>query len=143
MQKGRMLGLDVGERRIGVALSDPEGILASPLMVINRTRDKADIEAILGLVRQHEVTRVVVGLPRSMDGSIGQQAERVQNFIGMLSEFLEIPLETWDERLSTLAAERLMADAGLKRGKRKEQRDALAAALVLQGYLDRALTLDP
>jgi len=138
-----MLGLDVGERRIGVALSDPEGILASPLMVINRTRDKADIEAILGLVRQHEVTRVVVGLPRSMDGSIGQQAERVQNFIGMLSEFLEIPLETWDERLSTLAAERLMADAGLKRGKRKEQRDALAAALVLQGYLDRALTLDP
>jgi len=143
VQKGRMLGLDVGERRIGVALSDPEGILASPLMVINRTRDKADIEAILGLVRQHEVTRVVVGLPRSMDGSIGQQAERVQNFIGMLSEFLEIPLETWDERLSTLAAERLMADAGLKRGKRKEQRDALAAALVLQGYLDRALTLDP
>ena len=134
---GRILGLDVGDRWIGVALSDPIGILASPLTVISRAETDASIEAILELVRQHKVERIVAGLPYSMDGKIGQQAEKVQDFLQQLSQHLEIPVETWDERLSTVAAGRMMAEAGVKRGRRKGQVDAAAAALILQGYLDK------
>ncbi len=134
---GRILGLDVGDRWIGVALSDPIGILASPLTRISRTGTEDAVEAILQLVRQYEVERIVAGLPYSMDGSIGQQAEKVQDFLQQLSQRLEIPVETWDERLSTVAVGRMMTEAGVKRGKRKGQVDANAAALILQGYLDK------
>ena len=132
----RTMGLDIGEKRIGVALSDPDGLLAIPQTVIERVGGGADVEAILSLVQQHEVGRVVAGLPRSMNGSIGKQAQRVQEFLGVLSRSLDVPLDTWDERLSTVEAERLMVDAGLKSSRRKGRRDALAAAIILQGYLD-------
>ncbi len=134
---GRILGLDVGDRWIGVALSDPGGILASPLIRISRTGTEDAIEAILQLVRQYEVRCIVAGLPYSMDGKIGQQAEKVQDFLQQLSQRLEIPVETWDERLSTVAVGRMMTEAGVKKGKRKGQLDAAAAALILQGYLDK------
>ncbi len=137
---GRILGLDIGERWIGIAISDPEGILASPLTVISRAGVKATIEAILGLIRQYEVGRIVAGLPYSMDGSLGQQAQQVRDFLSRLSPHLDIPLETWDERLSTVAAERMMAEAGTRKGKKKKQVDAAAAALILQGYLDKRHT---
>lgn len=133
----RILGLDIGEKRIGVALSDPGGILASPLTQISRTGTRAPIEAIIELVRQHEVGRIVAGLPYSMDGSLGQQAERVEHFLRKLSQHLDIPVETWDERLSTVAAERMMAEVGVGKERRKKQVDAVAAALILQGYLDK------
>lgn len=136
----RTLGLDVGEKRIGVALSDPGGVLASPLTVITEVGEQAALKAIRDLCSQHEVQRIVVGLPRSMDGTIGKQAEKVQAFSRRLSEFIQLPVDTWDERLSTVAAERAMADAGVKRVGRRERRDAVAAALILQGYLDRAQT---
>jgi putative Holliday junction resolvase len=131
------LGLDVGEKRIGVAVSDPQGLIATPMAVIDRVEVTSDVMAILRLVRQYEAERIVVGLPRSMDGSIGPQAQRVQGFAGMLAGHSEVPVEHWDERLSTVAAERMMADAGLKAARRKAKRDAAAAALILQGYLDR------
>jgi len=134
---GRILGLDVGDRWIGVALSDPGGILASPLIRISRTGTEDAVEAILQLVRQYEVRRIVAGLPYSMDGKIGQQAEKVQDFLQQLSQCLEIPVETWDERLSTVAVGRMMTEAGVKKGKRKGQLDAAAAAFILQGYLDK------
>ena len=133
----RILGLDVGEKRIGVAVSDPQGLLATPVAVIDRVEVTSDVMAILGLVRQYGAERIVVGLPRSMDGSIGPQAQRVQGFAMMLAGHSEVPVEHWDERLSTVAAERMMADAGLKAAKRKAKRDAVAAAFILQGYLDR------
>lgn len=136
----RILGLDIGEKRIGVALSDPIGILASPLTQINRMGTRVAIEAILELVRQYEVESIVAGLPYSMDGSLGQQAERVEDFLQKLSQRLDIPIETWDERLSTLAAERMMAEAGVGKERRKKQLDAAAAALILQGYLDKIST---
>ncbi len=138
----RRLGLDIGEKRIGVALSDPLGILAIPLSVITRSGEEADLETILHLAQQNQVGCIVVGLPRSMDGSIGRQAQEVQLFIDLLSEQSHLPVESWDERLSTKAADRLMLDAGAKRSKRKEWRDALAAALILQGYLDRAQAIE-
>ena len=136
----RILGLDVGEKRIGAALSDPEGILATPLMVIDRERVESDSKALLDLVRQYSVARIVVGLPYSLDGSVGRQAEKVKDFIDWLSQHSEIPVETWDERFSTVAAEHLMVEAGMKRKKRKERVDAMAAALILQSYLDRMRT---
>ena len=120
-----------------MALSDPDGILASPLMVISRVGGESDLDTILDLVRQHQVAYIVVGLPRSLSGDMGQQAEQVQDFVRELSERADISVDTWDERLSTVAAERMMIDAGIKGRKRKAQRDAAAAAVILQGSLDR------
>ncbi|MBM3156817.1 MAG: Holliday junction resolvase RuvX [Chloroflexi bacterium] len=130
------MGLDIGEKRIGVALSDPMGIIASALTVIERTTDDAAIKQIIELARQNEVERIVVGLPRSLDGSIGKQAQAVQAFVELLKAHTELPIVTWDERLSTVAAERALLEAGTKRDKRKKHRDAVAAAFILQGYLD-------
>ncbi|HEY55651.1 MAG TPA: Holliday junction resolvase RuvX [Dehalococcoidia bacterium] len=132
----RSLGLDIGDRRIGVALSDPEGILASPLAVINRRNESLDIEAITEIIRQHQVGQVVVGLPLSMDGSLGQQAEKVKDFTRKLGEHTQVPLEYRDERLTTVMAEHLKRAAGGKKKGEKTRYDAQAAAIILQGYLD-------
>jgi len=119
-----------------VALSDSLGILASPFTIIDRRDEKQDIEAIIDIVNQHEVKQVVVGLPRSMDGSIGKQAEKVQAFVQSLSNQTQVPIEFRDERLTTVAAKRLMRAARTKKTRRKARDDAIAAAIILQGYLD-------
>ena len=131
----RSLGLDVGDKRIGVALSDPEGILASPLTIINRRDEKADIEAIIDIVVQNQVGQIIAGLPRSMDGSIGEQAEKVMAFVQELCNHTEVPVDFRDERLSTVSAKRLMQ--GIRKTG-KTRHDAIAAALILQSYLDEA-----
>ena len=131
----RCLGLDIGDKRIGVALSDPEGILASPFAIIDRRDNSLDIKAITDIISQQQVGQIVVGLPRSLDGSLGQQAEKVQDFTQKLSEQIKIPVEYRDERLTTVMAERL-GRVGGKKTKRKARHDAQAAALILQGYLD-------
>jgi len=117
-----------------VALSDPGGTLASPLTIINCRDDRADVEAIINIVCQHQVGQIVVGLPRSMDGSIGEQAEKVQVFTQKLCNHIEVPVEFRDERLTTVSAKRLMQN--IKKTKKKARHDAIAAALILQGYLD-------
>jgi putative pre-16S rRNA nuclease len=132
-----MLGLDVGDRWIGVALSDPLGILASPLTRVERTDDEAAVKAIADLVRKHEARAVVAGLPYSMDGNVGQQAVRVQDFLRKLAQSLSVPIQTSDERLSTVAAMQGMIEAGASRESRKGKIDAAAAALILQWYMDR------
>ena len=137
----RSLGLDIGDKRIGVALSDPGGILASPLTVINRGDESRDIEAIVDIIRQKQVGRVIVGLPLSMDGSLGKQAEKVKAFTQRLCEQTQVPVEYRDERLTTVLAERLMRAAGNKKTGRKARDDAQAAALILQGYLDEGREL--
>ncbi|MBA7609049.1 putative pre-16S rRNA nuclease [subsurface metagenome] len=129
-----ILGLDVGDKRIGVAFAD--GLLAIPLTVLDRAGEESDMEKLLALAREHGAERIVVGLPLSMNGSIGRQAEKVLAFSRALSEHVDIPVDTWDERLSTVAAERLLLDSGMKREKRKGKRDAMAAAIILQAYLD-------
>lgn len=131
-----ILGLDYGEKRIGVALANGEKRLAIPMTVIERASEKADMDKILDLITQYDVERIVVGLPRSLDGSLGRQAKEVLNFTGAISQHTNIPVDTWDERFSTVAAESLFKDAGMKREKRKGHRDAMAAAIILQGYLD-------
>jgi putative Holliday junction resolvase len=130
------LGLDIGDKRIGVALSDPQGILASPLTIIDCKDERADIEAIIDIVRQHQVGQVVAGLPRSMDGSIGEQAAKVQTFIRKLCDHTEVPVEFRDERLTTVSAKRLRRALSTKKPKGKVRHDAIAAAIILQSYLD-------
>ena len=135
MATTRCLGLDIGDKKIGVALSDPQGILASPLTIIKRSEEKIDIEAILGIVDQNQVGQIIAGLPYSMDGSIGSQAEKVQAFVHELSSHSKIPVDFRDERLSTVSAKRLLWEIGKRK---KTEDDAIAAAIILQGYLDEA-----
>lgn len=132
----RILGLDVGERRMGVALSDPTGLLASALTVIEVKSTEAALKQIIDLAAEHEVERIVIGLPRSLDGTVGKQEQKVLAFVDLLSQRTSLPVVTWDERFSTVAAERVLLEAGTKRDKRKKHRDAVAAAIVLQAYLD-------
>ena len=122
-----------------MALSDPGGILASPLTIIDRRDERWDIESIIDIVNQYQVEQIIVGLPRSMDGSIGRQAEKVKAFTQELSSNTEIPVEFRDERLTTVAAKRLRQLAGTRKSKGKVRDDAVAAAFILQGYLDEGL----
>ena len=119
-----------------MALSDPNGILASPLTIINCQDDITDVEVITGIISQQQVKQVIVGLPRSMDGSLGKQVEKVKTFTQKLCSHTEVPVEFRDERLTTVSAKRLMRAANTKKAKRKAKYDAIAAALILQGYLD-------
>lgn len=132
----RILGLDVGDKRIGVAMSDPEGILASSLMVLKRVGKKRDAWAIVKLVEEHGIERIVVGLPLRADGSEGEQAKKVREFAEAVSARTRVPVEYWDERFTTVEAERLMREAGRGPAARRAWVDAVSAAVILQGYLD-------
>ena len=131
----RILGLDVGERRIGVAMSDPEEIIASPTTIITRDEDNTAIDTIVRLVTQHDIKLIIVGMPYSLNGTEGKQANRVKEFVDKLSEKTSADIELRDERLSTVGAERLLRQTGNKKAKRSPRDDA-AAAYILQGYLD-------
>jgi putative Holliday junction resolvase len=132
----RCLGLDIGDRRIGVALSDPEGILAIPLTIIERTEDSQALAAIIEIINKQDVGQVIVGLPRSLDGSLGGQAEKVKDFADRLAGQIKVPLEYRDERLTTVMAQRLKRASGGKKTREKARYDAQAATLILQDYLD-------
>ena len=130
------MGLDIGDKRIGVALSDPGGVLASPLTIIERKDAELDIRAITDIVDQHQVGQIVVGFPRSMDGSTGGQAEKTKDFIQRLSSHTDVPIEFRDERLTTVSARRLKRAVGTRKTHHKVRYDAMAAAIILQDYLD-------
>jgi putative Holliday junction resolvase len=132
----RILGLDVGERRIGVAIADESVRVALPVTVVERREQPADLDAIARLVQEQGAEAVVIGLPISLNGSLGPQAQAVKAFGQELSARLALPIEYWDERLSTVEADRRLADAGRRGPKAKARRDAAAAAIVLQSYLD-------
>jgi putative Holliday junction resolvase len=131
------LGLDIGDARIGLALSDPLGVIATPLTIISRQDSAADVRAIIDIVSQNDVGRIIVGLPFSMDGTLGAQAEKVRGFAAELSRHTSVPLEFRDERLSTVVAKRLLQE--VRKTNRETRYDAAAAALILQSYLDDAL----
>ncbi len=132
----RILGLDVGTKTIGVAVSDEMGWTGQGVGTIRRTNIRADLAELDEYLQQYAVEKIVVGVPRNMNGSIGRAAEQVYFFIEQLREKFPIPIDTWDERLSTVAAERVLLEADMSRGKRKKVVDKLAAVLILQGYLD-------
>ncbi|MDD4153241.1 MAG: Holliday junction resolvase RuvX [bacterium] len=133
----RILGLDIGDRRIGVAVSDELMLTAQPVEVIHRALLENDLESIAKLADMYDVRLVVVGMPLMLDRTVGRQAEKVQRFVEKLKKRLDIPVETIDERLSTSMAERVMIDAGVRRKKRRQHIDALAAAGILQVFIDR------
>jgi putative Holliday junction resolvase len=134
--RGRHLGLDVGDRRIGVALSDETGLLASPLPTLQRVGPRKDLKAIALLVREHGAGEVVVGLPYNLDGSIGPQAEKVQAFAEGLKPLVRVPVRFWDERLTSVEAERILSERNVPWQRRKGLVDQVAAVLILQDYLD-------
>lgn len=133
----RILGLDVGDKTIGVAVSDELGITANPVCVIQRsTSIKKDIGEVRRLAQDYSVERIVVGMPLMLDGSVGIQAQKVQAFVEELRKRTTIPVEVWDERLSTSQVERVLIEMDQSRAKRKKQLDKLAAAIILQAYMD-------
>ena len=131
-----MIGLDVGAKRIGVAISDALGITAQPLTVVNCTNLETDIEKICEIVREHQVSLVVCGLPLRLDGEHGQQADAVKAFVDVLTPRAGVPVVQWDERLSTVSAERAMLEGSVRRRKRRRIIDRVAAQIILQHYLD-------
>ncbi|UCC63730.1 MAG: Holliday junction resolvase RuvX [Anaerolineae bacterium] len=138
---GRILALDVGERRIGVAVSDESQTLARGLTVLHRRSKAQDFEALAQLAHEQEALAIVVGLPLSLDGSEGPQARQVRHYADALAEALAaqglaVPLIFWDESLSTVTAAEIMIASGRKRRHRRSQIDAVAAAVILQNYLD-------
>jgi putative Holliday junction resolvase len=132
----RILALDVGHKRIGVALSDPLGITAQGLTTLIRRSLAQDLKAIRELVEQHDVQDIIVGLPMRLNGSLGPEAVAVSQFIEQLQEVVELPVRQWDERFTTVQAERALLEGNVRRSKRKELRDKVAATLLLQNYLD-------
>jgi len=138
----RLLGLDVGDKTIGVALSDESATLASGLHTIRRTGLRQDLRELAELARDRDVGTVVVGLPRSLDGSEGPQARKVLAFVEVLKTAVRVPVVTWDERFTTVAAEQALIEGGVSRGRRKGLIDKVAAVLILQNYLDYRKTAD-
>lgn len=132
----RIMALDIGDRTIGVACSDEGLILASPVETIQRRGPKADSIRVLALVRERGVSRVIAGLPLTLRGEAGPQSVKVQDFVETLRRRLQVPVEMWDERLSTREAERTLIAADMSRSRRKEVIDQMAAVLILQTYLD-------
>jgi putative Holliday junction resolvase len=132
----KVLGLDIGEKRIGIAVSDALRCTAQGLTVLHRSGMDDDIGAIQELIDASQVSEVVVGLPKNMDGSLGEGAQKVMSFVSKLEESLSIPIVLWDERLTTAEATRVLLQADVSRNKRRKVVDKIAAALILQGYLD-------
>lgn len=133
----RIMALDVGKKRIGVAISDELRITAQGIKTIERDSKEDEFDQLLGLVSRFDVEEIVVGLPKNMDGSLGKQAEFVLSWIEELKKRVSLPVVTWDERLSTVEADRALLEADLSRRKRRGVVDKLAAVLILQGYLQQ------
>ena len=134
----RIMGLDVGDKTIGVALSDPLGWTAQGLKTVRRTGIKKDLQKLGEIIKEYDVKKIVVGLPKNMNGTIGPQCQKVLEFNERLGKrFGDIKIIQWDERLTTVAAERILIEADVGRKKRKEVIDKIAAVHILQGYLDR------
>ena len=131
------VGVDLGEKRIGLAKSDPLGLLASPAKTLRRRGHSADVEAILRFASESGALEIVVGMPTSMSGDAGPQAQRTSEFVGSLSVQAHVPVRTQDERLSSVEAEAMLRAAGKKPSRDKASVDAAAAAVILQRFLDR------
>ena len=132
----RILALDVGTKRIGLAVSDPLGITAQGLEVLTRTDRASDLERLVQVAREWRVQLVVVGLPRHMDGRLGSSAPQILELVEILQKTLGVEVVTWEERLTTVEAERVLIQADVSRRRRRQVVDQLAAVLILQNYLD-------
>lgn len=132
----RILGLDVGEKTIGVAVSDEFGWTAQGVEVIRRKKFEDDLKRLQELVESYGVESIVVGLPKNMNGTLGPRAEMIKEFTNDINEAIQLPIHYWDERLTTVSAEKTLLEADVSRKKRKKVIDKMAAMFILQGYLD-------
>lgn len=134
----RIMALDIGVRRIGIAISDALRVTAQGLEVLTRVGNRKDFERLASIIQEHEVSEVVLGYPKNMNGTIGEKCEEVEHYAELLKEkFPELKIHFWDERLSTLEAQRLLVSADVRRDKRKTVVDKMAAVIILQGFLKR------
>jgi len=139
----KLLGIDFGDRRIGVAASDALGLTAQPVTVLERQSLAEDIARIAELANRRRAQTIVVGLPLNMDGSAGPAARRARRFAAALRRELGLAVELWDERLTTVEAERVLIASGERRARRRQLRDSVAAAIILQAYLDAQRRKEP
>jgi len=133
----RLMGLDVGDKTIGVAVSDLLMITAQGVTTIKRTNFKNDINELKKLINEYQVTKIVLGIPKMLDGTIGIQGEKVLNFLEKMKRYIDLPVELEDERFTTTISERMLIEADVRRKKRKEVIDKLAAAQILSSYMQR------
>ncbi len=131
-----ILGLDIGDARIGVAISDELGIGAHPVCTLTRKNRKADVAALQSLATTHKVEQIVIGLPKMLNGEVGVQGQKVQKFANALKREVNLPICFWDERLTTVEAGRILRDTNMRGKKRKQVIDQVAAVLILEGYLE-------
>lgn len=132
----RILALDVGTKRIGIAVSDELGFTAQPKPVLNRTSLAKDLEKLKQEIEAFQIGEIVVGYPVNLNGTIGPQAKYVDEFVEKLKEVTSLPIQMWDERLSSMAVDRVMLEGDLSRKQRKKRIDSLSAQWILQGYLE-------
>ena len=136
MVHGRVMGLDVGDRRIGVAFSDTLGMIATGFSTLVRKNKTYDVDMLATWARERDASRIVVGWPLEPSGKPGRQAQRVQDFVALLTTNLSLPVDYWDERMTSIQAERALLEAGTRRSKRRLTVDKVAATLILQSWLD-------
>lgn len=132
----RILGLDLGDKTIGLAVSDPTGLFSQPVKTLPRTWTKKDIDAIKKIIEEYCIEKIVIGLPKNMNGSLGPQSEKSMEFADVLKKETGLNVDLWDERLTTVAAERALLEADMSRKRRREVIDSIAASIILQSYLD-------
>ncbi len=139
--QGRLLGLDVGEVTIGLALSDAGRMIATPLHTIERKKFASDMKSLQETIAKHAVCGLIIGYPVNMDGSLGPRTQSTRTFASNLKKHITLPILLWDERMTTMAVERMMIEADMSRARRAELVDKLAASYILQGVLDRIKNL--
>lgn len=132
----KILGIDYGEKRIGLALSDISNTVARSLKVLKRNATRSWLGEIKAIVDKNKIEKIVIGLPKNMNGSIGEKGKEVLAFVKVLGKVVRVPIVTWDERLTTVSAEKVLLQAELSRKKRKDILDKLSACIILQNYLD-------
>jgi len=132
----KILGIDYGQKRIGLALSDPSNMVAQSLKVLKRNGTRKLLGEIKAVVDQNKIERIIIGLPKNMNGSLGEKGNEVLAFVKILEKVVKVPIVTWDERLTTVSAEKVLRQAELSRKKRKDILDKLSACIILQNYLD-------
>jgi len=139
----RILGLDIGDKTVGVAVSDGLGLTAQGVTTIRRRSYEKDFSALRGIIDEYEAEAIVAGLPKSMDGTLGPQAEKVLAFVEKLKDNIPLPVHMFDERMTTALVNKMMIEGDVSRAKRREVVDMLAAQIILQGYLDRCRATRP
>jgi len=135
----KILGIDYGEKRIGLAVSDSSNILARGLKVLRRNGTRGWVKELKLIIGENKIEKIVVGLPVNMNGSLGEKGREVLAFVEVLKKGIKLPVVTWDERLTTVSAEKLLRQTKLSREKRKDILDKLSASIILQSYLDSIL----